>query len=360
MAMTSIALPTIAIDTDSKSLLESRATTKLDIGSNHTNSLGTGGDINLGKLSAEDDIEMIRSLFSETDLAIFVVGLGGGTGTGAVPVVLGAAHDAGAMTLCFATLPFEFEGERRKTNAEKAVAVIRETTDSMAVISNDKLAELVGEAGVAETYERTDEILGAGVFAIAKLIAEPEYINVDFVELRRMIANGGACSFGYGQGDGKDKAVNAVNSLFGNSLADGGAVTNAKSLLVSILGGKDLTVTELRQIRDGVSSKVQADCRISLGTVIDDNWAGRVAIAMIASEQPIVRHAIVHEQPVSTRDHAATAKSPRGTKKHKMGQTQLIFESSSKGRFKDAVPTILDGEDVDIPTYLRRGIIVEK
>ena len=159
-ALAPVGLPTVAINTDSKSLLESHATTKIEIGSGRTNGLGTSGDSNLAKLASEDDIEMIRSLFSEIDLVIVAAGLGGGTGDGASPVVLRAARDAGSMTLCVATLPFEFEGGRRRMQAEKAVAVLGDSADAIVAISNDKLAELVGEAGVAETYEKTDNILG--------------------------------------------------------------------------------------------------------------------------------------------------------------------------------------------------------
>jgi cell division protein FtsZ len=154
-ALAPVGLPTVAINTDSKSLLESRATTKIEIGSGRTNGLGTGGDTNLGKLSAEDDIEMIRNLFSEADLVIVATGLGGGTGDGASQVVLRAARDAGSMTLCFATLPFGFEGGRRRMQAEKSVTVLGESADAIVAIANDKLAELVGEAGGGCTTPRT-------------------------------------------------------------------------------------------------------------------------------------------------------------------------------------------------------------
>ena len=132
-------LAVVAINTDSKALSASSAAVKLQIGSIRTKGLGAGGDVDLGRLSAEDDIEMIRGLFSDTDLLFLVVGLGGGTGTGAAPVVLNAARDAGAATLCFATLPFEFEGRQRHDHAEQAIINLRDTTEALVVVHNDRL-----------------------------------------------------------------------------------------------------------------------------------------------------------------------------------------------------------------------------
>jgi cell division protein FtsZ len=356
-----VGLPTVAINTDSRSLLESRATTKIEIGSGRTNGLGTSGDANLGKLAAEDDIEMIRNLFSEIDLVIVVAGLGGGTGDGASQVVLRAARDAGSMTLCVATLPFEFEGGRRRMQAEKSVALLGEIADAIVAIANDKLAELVGGGGVAETYQKTDNILGASIYAIAKLITDPEYINVDFSELRRMITEGGACVFGYGHGTGNDKGAEAVKSLFGSALVESGAVAeSSKAVLVSIVGGKDLTVKELRHIREALTSKLRSDCHISLGTVIDEHWNGEISMVMIASEQRPVRHESALAPASAARERTQPVKSDQDAKRRRSGQTQLSFEPPVKGRFKDAVPTIMDGEDFDIPTYVRRGIIIEK
>ena len=169
------------------------------------------------------------------------------------------------------------------------------------------------------------------------------------------------CVFGYGHGSGKDKGSEAVNSLFGSSLVESGAVAeNARAVLVSIVGGKDLTVTELRQIREALTSKLRADCHISLGTVIDEHWNGEISIVMVASEQRSARHESGLAPASASWEHAQPVKSDQDARRRRSGQTQLSFEPPVKGRFKDAVPTIMEGEDLDIPTYVRRGIIIEK
>jgi len=356
-------ITTIAIDTDSKSILNSHATTKLEIGADQTHGRGSGGDAHLGMLAARDEIEMIRNLFTGMDLVIVVAGLGCGTGSGAAPTVLRAARDAGAMALCFATLPFDFEGERKRTQATRAIEGLQDSADALIVITNDKLLESVGETSVAGAFEKTDEVLGAGIYAILKAVCDAEYISVDFADLKRMIADcGGTCVFGYGKGTGEQKGLKAVDSLCRSSFMAGGEVmANAHALFVSILGGKDLSIAEVRGIREAILAKTSNDCHVFLGTVVDETWQNQVSIAVLASEHRISkseRETVATDKTTAKRsagkgDHA-------GKKQAKSGQTELSFEASSKGRFKDAVPTVMDGEDFDIPTFIRRGVAMEK
>jgi cell division protein FtsZ len=356
-------ISTIAIDTDSRSLLNSHATTKLEIGFDQTHGRGTGGDANLGMLSAKDEIEMIRNLFTGMDLVMVIAGLGCGTGSGAAPIVLRAARDAGAMVLCFATLPFDFEGERKRTQAARALEPLHDSADALIVITNDKLLESAGETSIAAAFGKTDEVLGSGVYAILKAVSDAEYISVDLSDLKRMITNcGGTCVFGYGNGTGAKKAAKAADNLLRSSVMAGGeVVANAHALFVSILGGKDLAIAEVRGIREAILARTSKDCSVSLGTVVDDAWQNQVSIVVLASE-----HRISRPDNESATTGGTTAKRPSGKadraskKQSKSGQTQLSFEASSRGRFKDAVPTVMDGEDLDIPTFIRRGIAIEK
>lgn len=348
----------VAVNTDSNALADSRASVKIQIGSSHTNGLGAGGDVSVGRLAAEDDIEMLGSLFARVDLVFLVVGLGGGTGTGAAPVVLNAARNAGAMTLCFATLPFKFEGRQRKTQADQAVDDLRESADALIIVPNDRLCEHVTETKVAETFRKANKVLAAGIYAICKLITQHGFINIDFADLRKVVQNsGGICAFGYGEGTGKNKAHTAVTSLLESPLVEHGkVVASARSLLVSIVGGSDLTVKEVGDIMDAISSKSRKDSHIFMGTSIDDDWRNRVTVTIVASDQWVPQPA---EKP-SAMEHGAEVKvkPKQGWKKRKSRQmqTKLSFEATGKGRFKDIEPTILDGEDLDIPTFVRREI----
>ena len=353
-----------AIDTDSTVLADSHATAKLQIGSTRTNGLGTGGDVNLGRLAAEDDIEMIRGLFVDTDLVFLVVGLGGGTGTGAAPVVLNAARDAGSTTLCFVTLPFGFEGRRRRNEAEQAISDLHESADALIAVPNERLFEFVGESSVAESFRKADEVLSEGISAIWKLITQPGFINLDFADLKKVGQHsGGMCTFGCGSGTGKNRVKEALISAMNSPmLKQGQVIADARSLLVSIIGGPDLALKEVGDIMEALSSKTRDDADVFMGTVVEEKWKNRVSVTIVASEpMPFTADKTsVNDKPD---DAAEPEDRPRtiGRKSgHKETQTRLSLETSGRGRFKGIEPTIFDGEDLDIPTFVRRGITIEK
>ncbi|MDD4871941.1 MAG: cell division protein FtsZ [Kiritimatiellae bacterium] len=353
-----------AISTDTEVLASSHATTKLQIGSTRTAGLGTGGDVNLGRLAAEDDIEMIRSLFESIDLVIFVVALGGGTGTGAAPVILSAARDSGALTLCFAILPFNFEGQQKKECAEQGVLALRDVSDALIVVPNERLFEFIGVSNVADSFEKADEVISDGISSVWKLIMRPGFISLDFAHLQTIVRNGGGiCTFGYGIGSGTNRIESALKSLMEGSLLEkGDVISNARSLLVSIAGGNDLTLKEIDDIMKAISAKKQKDAKLFMGTVVDNEVHDRVSITVIASEKWSSDPVVV---PVETKvgEISETGEKPKRSRsgsRAKDLQTKLKLEPTGKGRFKDVEPTVLDGEDFDIPTFVRRGIAVER
>lgn len=354
----------IAISTDTDILGTSHATSKLQIGNVRTGGLGTGGDVNLGRLAAEDDVEMISSLFHGMDLAIFVVALGGGTGTGATPVALKAARDAGALTLCFATTPFNFEGQQKKECAEEGIAALRDVSDALIVIPNERLFEFIGVSNVADSFEKADEVISDAISSVWKLVMRPGFISLDFAHLQTIVRNGGGvCTFGYGTGSGTGRVKSALRSLLEGSLLDKGEViSNARSLLVSIAGGSDLTLKEIDDVMKAISAKMQKDAKLFMGTVVDNEIHDRIAITVIASERwsseplasvPVPQGQAVPETPDKSR-------KGKGLARGKDLQSKLKFDPGGKGRFKDVEPTVLDGEDFDIPTFIRRGIAVER
>lgn len=350
-----------AINTDAAALAECRIGAKVQIGASRIGGFGAGGDANQGRLAAEEDQETLRALFRGQDLVLLVASLGGGTGTGAAAPTLTAARDAGAMALAFVTLPFDFEGPQRRLLAEGALKGLREVCGALIAVPNERLLETVGEGTLAETFSRTDQILSAGVRGICKLITHPGYINLTFADLLRVMrSSGGVCTLGYGDGAGQNRARVALAALLDSPLLEKGAkVASAASLLVSVVGGSDLTVKEIKEIMAAIGERAGKDCRIAMGTVVDDLWQDRITITVIASDERIMPE---EEAKPDVEVQDVPEPAGRGKKKAAAGATQsdLPWEQANKGRFKGIEPTMMNGENLDIPTYVRRGIPIEK
>jgi len=349
----------VAVNTDARELSASTAPAKLQIGAAATNGSGTGGDAELGAQAAEDDRKIIDSVVSGMDLVFLVAGFGGGTGGGAAPSILNAAREAGALTLCFAALPFPFEGAARLVEAERAVAAARPCADGLILVPNERLAKSVGKGKVQEAFLKADEVMAAGIRGLWKLLTQAGYIRLDFANLRKVVQDsGGICTFACGEGRGKNTAQAAVTALLGSPLLEQGELlATARSALVSIAGGPDLTLQEVGDVMDGISAKAGPDCVLTMGTVIDEAWRSRIGIVAVVSEE---RHFEQAPVPAKRTDPAPGKPSAgSGRRPAKPRQTKLGLDTSGKGRFKDVEPTILDGEDLDIPTFRRRGISVE-
>ena len=352
----------MAINTDLQALAGCATTTRLQIGAKITRGLSTGGDPKLGRLAAEDDYEAIQGLFAGMDLVFVVVTLGGGTGTGAAPVVARAAHESGALVIAFATLPFNFEGERRMTLARQGLADLREDADLVITVPNERLFEECRELTAEAAFQQADRILGMGVFAIWKLLVQRGLVNVDFAALRT-VANrsGGTSTFGYGEGHGADKAATALRAVLDSPLLEHGRVlAEAESVLISIVGGPDLAFREVEALIDGVRTAARKDAHLVPGKATDERWRDGVAVTLIASERWVLDE---DPRPAAAPDAAEREPLEAGKRRKGRGrstQTQLGFEALGKGFFKDVEPTILNGEDLDIPTFIRRGAIIEK
>jgi len=357
---------TAAIDTDASGLAESRAVTKLQIGAADTDGYGTGGDVLRGRQLAEKDVEMIRGLFADTKLTFVVVGLGGGTGTGAAPVVLDAAREAGSLTMCFATLPFKFEGRQRADEAARGIEYLEDRAEVLAAIPNERLCMFIGEQRAEAVFERAHRLLGDGVSVVARLVTQPGFISLDFADLQRIAReSGGMFTFGYGDAKGQGKAEEAVDHLLDSPLIGSDqTMAGARSLLVTIAGGPDLALVEIGKIMDRIQAKIKQDCRLAMGTVIDREWENRVTVVVLACDSVTGGVSGKVQEPLAgaaaAGGDAAKARKGRGGDAGEVMQTQFRLESFGKGRFKNIEPTLMDGEDLDIPTFVRRGIEIEK
>ena len=347
----------VAINTDAHELDLSAAPIKLQIGAARTGGLGAGGAMGAGRLAAEDDVSRIRELVAERQMVIVVAGLGGGTGSGAAPVVLRAAGAAGALTLAVVMLPFDMEGRRRKEVGREALRAVQDAADAVVVVSGDRLAEASGETTIKNVFARTDALLAHSISTLCNLIAQPGYINLDFADLQQMVQHsGGTCSLGYAETRGPCRAAAAVQALLeGKMLEQGRLLGEAASVLTGIVGGSDLTVQEVGQIMQAIEQACSPGCSSYVGTFIDDQLGDAIRLVTLVSE-------FWTEPPdvVAAKPQVAGVTAHRQTRtKTKSTQTQLGLQPMGRGRFRNVEPTLLDGEDLDIPTFVRRGIALE-
>jgi cell division protein FtsZ len=293
-------------------------------------------------------------------MAFLVVALGGGTGTGAAPVLAKAAHEAGALVIAFATLPFGFEGDQRMAQAMRGLDELREQADVVVMVANERLfASIDPNTSAQEAFKQADALLGTGIFAIWKLLMHTGEMNLDFATLRQVArGSGGVTVFGYGEGEGADRAAAAVRTALTSPLLDGGqAVAEAGSVLVSILGGPDMALHEVNTIMNAVRGAVAKSTHVFMGTGIDARWQNTVAVTLLVSQ-----YWTPEDDEPEAKAEAPAADAPAGKRKRrgKATQTQLGLDGIGRGIFKDVEPTILDGQDLDIPTFFRRGVVIEK
>jgi cell division protein FtsZ len=367
-------LRTVAVDTDTCALAEADVHARVQIGEDLTAGFGAGGDEERGRLAAEADLPRIVAELDGCGILILLTGLGGGVGSGAAPVVAGAARSAGVMTVAFAVQPFVFEGPQKRAAAQRALAALREMCDVVIAVPNDDLFEHVEGAALPELFDQADAVLGGGAYALWQLLARPGYIRLDPPALSRIAADtDGACALGYAEASGDDRARRAARALLEGPMLDKGRlIEKARLAMVLIVGGPDLRLKEVGEIMDLLTPKVRAECRLVMGTSMDDAWAGRVTVCVIAGEKravapmpatEIVGAGTPAEAPPAPEDAeaspAAAAPPRRGHGKDR--QSQLPLEQmSGRGRFKDVEPTLQNGTDLDIPTFVRRGIRIEK
>lgn len=273
----------IAINTDSQALMFSDADLKLDIGREKTRGLGAGADPEVGRESAEDHKEEIGAALEGADMVFVTAGEGGGTGTGAAPVVAGIAKKAGALTVGVVTKPFSFEGRRRTKQALAGIENLKEACDTLIVIPNDRLLQ-IGEAniGMMEAFRYADQVLLNGVQGITDLITTPGMINVDFADVRSVMSGAGSALMGVGAARGDNRAMAAAEAAVNSPLLET-AMDGATGLLLSFAGGSDMELLEVGEAAAFVEAKADEDANIIFGTIFDDNLGDEIRVTLIAT-----------------------------------------------------------------------------
>ena len=273
----------VAINTDSQALIFSDADTKLDIGREATRGLGAGANPEVGKTSAEDHKSEIEDALEGSDMVFVTAGEGGGTGTGAAPVVASIAKKMGALTVGVVTRPFKFEGARRTRQAMAGIEELREVCDTLIVIPNDRLMQLGGEElSIVEAFRAADEVLHNGVQGITNLITIPGMINVDFADVRSVMSDAGSALMGIGFARGDNRAMTAAEQAINSPLLES-TMEGAKGVLLSIAGGSDLGLHEVNAAASMVEERADEDVNLIFGTIIDDTMGDEIRITIIAT-----------------------------------------------------------------------------
>lgn len=373
------------LNTDAEALALSPVETKLMIGAGVTRGLSAGGDPELGRLAAEADREKIAALVARTDLVFLIAGMGGGTGSGAAPVVAEICRQAGALVIAFANLPFSFEGGRRLKQAEEGLAELRRCCDAVIPLPNDMLIQVGAEGQSAlDSFALADEWIGRGVKSLWSMLNRTGLINLDYATLRQAFAQkSGKTLFGLGTGSGENAVAEVIESLKQCPLLHTPEFSRkADRLLVNIVGGAELSLANVNDIMAAVSEQYGRDAHIFLGAVIDEELAGRVEVCIIGTSdvsrttvrrgtaQPAEKLGIA-ETPQRARPGVPGRRPSEVTQPELAGvgaaapakvpvkQEEFLFggiEPDTRGWFESTDRNLYDGQDLDVPTYLRKGI----
>ncbi|WP_199246917.1 cell division protein FtsZ [[Phormidium] sp. ETS-05] len=272
------------INTDAQALTQAKAPKRLQIGQKLTRGLGAGGNPAIGQKAAEESRDEVAAALDGSDLVFITAGMGGGTGTGAAPIVAEAAKEVGALTVGVVTRPFNFEGRRRMNQAEEGISALQSRVDTLIIIPNDKLLAVISpETPVQEAFRVADDILRQGVQGISDIITIPGLVNVDFADVRAVMADAGSALMGIGQGSGKSRAIEAATQAISSPLLESASIDGAKGVVFNITGGTDLTLHEVNAAAEIIYSAVDPNANIIFGAVIDDKMQGEIRITVIAT-----------------------------------------------------------------------------
>lgn len=274
-----------AINTDAQALGRSKAkgAKTLNIGAAVTRGLGAGGNPEIGRLAAEESLSEIQAMVAGTDLCFVTSGMGGGTGSGACPVVAQVAKEQGCLTVGIVTKPFMFEGKRRMKQAQAAIERLRENVDTVIVVSNDRLLEIIpDDTPIERAFAVADDILRQGVVGISDIIVKPGLINVDFADVRSIMSGAGTALMGIGIGNGKTAAEDAAAAAISSPLLDS-TIENAKGVVFNISGGPNLSLNEVNQAAKLIYSTVEADANVIFGALVDDTLEDNISITVLAT-----------------------------------------------------------------------------
>jgi len=272
-----------SLNTDAQALVQSQADNRLQIGKNATRGLGTGGNAELGETAAKESREAISQAVQGADLVFVTAGMGGGTGSGSAPVVAKLSKEAGNLTVGVVTLPFTFEGRRRQASAMEAVALLRQNVDTLIVIPNDRLLDVVeDDAPLQEAFLLADDVLRQGVQGISDIITISGLVNIDFADVRAVMKDSGTAMLGVGVAQGSNRAEEAAMAAISAPLIEQ-SIDRATGIVFNITGGTDLTLQEINAVSEVVTSLADPDANVIFGSVVDEKYNGEIQVTIIAT-----------------------------------------------------------------------------
>ncbi len=271
-------------NTDAQAMLRSRTENRIQLGLETTSGLGAGARPEVGAASAEESIDEINTILDDAHMVFIAAGMGGGTGTGAAPVIAKAAHDRGILTIGVVTKPFGFEGTHRMATAQDGLIKMREAVDTLIVVPNQNLFRVANERTTfAEAFRMADDVLYCGVRGITDLMVMPGLINLDFADVRTIMKGMGSAMMGMGEGEGEGRALEAARAAVDNPLLDDVSLRGANGVLINITGGYDLTLFELDEAANEIRREVDEDANIILGSTFDPELEGRIRVSVVAA-----------------------------------------------------------------------------
>jgi cell division protein FtsZ len=274
----------IVANTDAQALEQSQASVKIQIGQKLTKGLGAGADPNVGRQAALEDTETIIHALSGADMIFVTTGLGGGTGTGAAPVIASLATELGALTVAVVTKPFRFEGRRRSAHAEAGLDALRECVDTVITIPNERLLSIIDRrTSLTDSFSLADDVLRQAIQGISDLILVPGLINLDFADVKTIMSGMGVAMMGTGTGEGDNRAMQAAQKAIASPLLEDGTVNGARGVIINVTGGPDLSLMEVNEASCVIQEAAHEDANIIFGAVVDPTLAGKVKITVIAT-----------------------------------------------------------------------------
>jgi cell division protein FtsZ len=342
----------ITVNTDAQALMHSQADIRIRIGDKLTKGLGSGGNPVIGQKAAEETTEEIYEALKGADMVFITAGMGGGTGTGAAPVIASIAQDLGLLTVGVVTRPFTFEGNHRRKTAEQGIEQLKPMVDTLIIIPNDRLLQTASKnTSMLQAFQLADSVLRQGIQGISDLITQRGLINVDFADVKTIMAQQGSALMAIGNGSGDNRMVDAVNEAIASPLLEV-SIDGAKGVLLNIIGSEDLGILEVYEAADIVAKAVDPDAQIIFGSVIDPNFpAGQVKITLIATgfdtSRPTVQRTrsipALTQQPANANQPVAVpAAQPQSPAQRQPAQPQ-----------PRAMPSFSSSDDLDIPPFLR-------
>lgn len=339
----------IALNTDGQALMHCRASRRLRIGDKTTRGLGAGGDPKVGERAAEESLDELTSMLEGSDMVFITAGMGGGTGTGATPLVAKVAREMGALTIGVVTRPFIFEAAQRSKAAEAGIEKLKEQVDTLIVIPNDKLLEMADRRiTLVDSFRMADDVLRQGIQGISELITVPGLINLDFADVKTIMSMGGAALMAVGRGTGEDRASIAAEQALSSRLLDI-SIDGARGILFNITGGPDLGLYEINQAASIIRETAHPDVNMIFGAVIDESMEDKVRLTVIATG---FERTLPQISPLTS--HHIERKLPSGRPVRKSESVAASTRSDNNPTSQYSERPVIRINDLDVPTFLRK------